>query len=394
MKRLLIVTSHRFFEFKNEIFDNYVFNYGFFKDYLKVFDEITVMARVAKLNDIQANYQRASGNYVNFIKVNDARGVKWLLKNEKFVIKSVLELSEYDAICFRIPSMLAYSVWKMNKKTLQLPYMFELIGDPKESLINIKEKFWKKTLLNILGDLLKFRTSKIVSNAIVGSYVSFAHLQKKFPAKNAVKTDTISSIRLDEKYILKKEQIISNRDTKNLNIIHVGSFVAVKNQIVLLDLAKMLLDANYQIKLTFLGDGALLEDNKLKAKKLGISKNVHFKGHVSGFENIIKIIDKNDIFILPSSSEGMPRSLIEAMARGLICFGSDRGGISELLKKEYLFEPDNPMDIYQKIANMLTIPKQLYIDRIHNLEKVMQFENDNLTRKRVHLLECLKSQLK
>jgi glycosyltransferase involved in cell wall biosynthesis len=51
-----------------------------------------------------------------------------------------------------------------------------------------------------------------------------------------------------------------------------------------------------------------------------------------------------DIFLMPSSFEGMPLALLEAMSAGLCCVASDLDGMREAIKHEvtgYLCAPDN-----------------------------------------------------
>mgnify|MGYP006425288669 CR=1 FL=1 len=387
-KGLLLVTDHRFFKHKGVIYDNYVFNYSFFKDYLEVFDSITVIARVANLNNIKSDYQQASGKYVEFIAVKDIRGIKWLLFNDKFLKNSQIDLSGFSAICFRIPSALAFGVWKTNKKTFGRPHMFEFIGDPKEALINENDNFFKKKVYSFIGSLMQYRMKLITKSAVCGSYVSFNHLQNKYPVKDEVQTEVISSIRLNKKYIRDK---LPSINTQEINIIHVGSFVFVKNHNFLIEFFKLLKDENFKVNLTLLGDGALIEESKCKAEQLGLQEDISFKGHITGFDNIIKYLDSNNVFILPSFSEGMPRALIEAMSRGLICFGSDRGGISELLEKDYLFEPTKPEIFFKNFKEIISNKELIEKSRKRNLQLATGFEQNLLTSKRKKILNILKS---
>jgi len=391
MSKLLIVTDHRFFSIKNKIYDNYVFNYSFFKDYLEIFDEVTIIARIVELDEIPNAYLQTSGECVSFIGIKDVRGAKWFFNNRKYITRNQLDLSRFDAICFRIPSMLAYSVWKINAKRYKLPYMFEFIGDPKESLVNDNDILLKKMIFTSIGSLMENRMRMISKGAACGSYVSFRHLQNKFPVQDGVKTEVISSIRLKDEHILNK---LPKMSTDILNIIHVGSFVFIKNQDFLIEFAKFLKLNKFNFRLTFLGDGALIQEMQAKAKDLGLQDNIIFKGHVTGFENIVNLLDENNIFILPSFSEGMPRALIEAMARGLICFGANRGGIIELLEKKFLFDPTSPEEFLKNFNNIINNKELINYSRNRNLDLVKSFEQKKLTSKRRKILKILKSKIK
>ncbi len=388
MKSLLIVTDHRFYEYNGYIYDNYVFHYDFFLDYLKVFDTVTILARSKDLKELPKEYKKTTGDKLTFIKVPDISGAKYLIRIDSLLNKINLNLAEFDAICFRIPSVLAFGVWKINRRTFRHPYIFEFIGDPKEALINENDSFLKKMVFTTIGSLIEYRMKLITKRAVCGSYVSFNHLQNKFPVQNGVETEVISSIRLNKKYILDKLPAVN---TNEVSIIHVGSFVFIKNHNFLIEFIKLLKEENIKVKLTFLGNGALMEDSKRKVADLGLEEIISFKGHITGFDNIVKYLDNNNVFILPSFSEGMPRALIEAMARGLICFGSNRGGISELLESEFLFEPTNPEDFSKNFMEIILNKELIEKSRKRNLEFAKSFEQDLLTSKRERILNVLKS---
>lgn len=82
----------------------------------------------------------------------------------------------------------------------------------------------------------------------------------------------------------------------------------------------------------------------------------------------IKGLDNSQIFILPSLSEGMPQTLVEAMARGRIVIGSDNEGNKELIsdgKNGFIFKNGDERDL----ANILYRIKRLNQKEIGSLQK-------------------------
>ena len=62
--------------------------------------------------------------------------------------------------------------------------------------------------------------------------------------------------------------------------------------------------------------------------------------------------------MLPSKSEGMPQSLIEAMVRGRIVISSDNQGSRDLIKNEqngFLFKTGSVEDLKNKISRAQTL---------------------------------------
>lgn len=114
-----------------------------------------------------------------------------------------------------------------------------------------------------------------------------------------------------------------------VNIVHVGRFDVVKNHVLLIDAFKEINDIKSNVNLILYGEGELDEQIRSLVYKYNLGSKVIFAG-VN--KNLSTILYKNDIFILPSKEEGMPMTIIEAMAAGLPIIASNVGGISEMIK--------------------------------------------------------------
>ncbi|MGR3292441.1 MAG: glycosyltransferase family 4 protein [Candidatus Scalindua sp.] len=93
-------------------------------------------------------------------------------------------------------------------------------------------------------------------------------------------------------------------------------------------------------KLTIIGSGDNKESLEKYAKEKGIK--VVFLNNIPNSE-LPEILNQNEVFILPSFYEGTPKALLEAMACGLSCIGSNVEGIREVIKHKengYLCETD------------------------------------------------------
>jgi len=78
------------------------------------------------------------------------------------------------------------------------------------------------------------------------------------------------------------------------------------------------------------GMGPELGAFKEKIADLALSHLFEFRGWVTGLEKI-KALRDADIFVLPSYREGLPNSLLEAMASGLAVIATAVGGIPDIL---------------------------------------------------------------
>ncbi|MGC9460068.1 glycosyltransferase family 4 protein [Vibrio genomosp. F10] len=161
-------------------------------------------------------------------------------------------------------------------------------------------------------------------------------------------------------------------------LICVTRFQAPKDNLALI---KALDEVNTQSKtrkayVDFYGGGENIDEAKELVETLGLNKFVAFKGFSS---NVTELYGNYDCFILSSLSEGLPMSIIEAMASKLPIIASDVGGINELVlnyKNGVMFEAKNIAQLAEAIYYMMSLSKeQLNAFRQNSLESY----NDKFT---------------
>ena len=109
----------------------------------------------------------------------------------------------------------------------------------------------------------------------------------------------------------------------------VGRLVAVKNYALLLRaVASSGLD---DVHLVLAGEGPERAALTALAASLGIASRVHLLGHSN---DVDRVLGAFDVFVLPSFSEGMSNTLLEAMAAGVPPVASDVGGNGEIVRDD------------------------------------------------------------
>lgn len=127
---------------------------------------------------------------------------------------------------------------------------------------------------------------------------------------------------------------------ETVTLLHIGRFQEQKNHRCLLEMFRQLHEQFPQCRLQLLGDGELRQEMEQLAQQLGIAQWVEFLG-LQG--DVHPFLEQADLFVLPSRYEGMPMTLIEAMATGLPIVASQVGGVGDMLKGEQsalLTEPE------------------------------------------------------
>ena len=106
---------------------------------------------------------------------------------------------------------------------------------------------------------------------------------------------------------------------------HVGRFFPQKNHGFLIDIFNEIHKKDKDTVLLLVGGGelddALKNQIKEKVKKLGLEDAVQFLGVR---EDVDRVVQTFDVFLLPSLFEGLPVTMVEAQAAGLPCVISDK----------------------------------------------------------------------
>ena len=131
-----------------------------------------------------------------------------------------------------------------------------------------------------------------------------------------------------------------------------------------------------------MGDGPLMKEIKELSKELKIEERVICDGVLPAGEAVLNFLDTIDLYIQFSRTEGMPRAMLEAMARGCPVVASRVGGIPELISKDFLVTPGNVNDLVQKITKLLNDIECIKKVIVENNNTAKHFVYSNLNKKR------------
>lgn len=133
----------------------------------------------------------------------------------------------------------------------------------------------------------------------------------------------------------------------------IGRLEPVKGHAHLLEAARLVCARHPDAVFALAGQGQLRESLARQADALGIGRNVRFLGYR---DDVAAVLAALDIFVLPSLSEGLPLSLLEAMAAGKPVVASNVGGIPEVIRdgeSGLLARPAEPTELADRILTLL-----------------------------------------
>lgn len=122
---------------------------------------------------------------------------------------------------------------------------------------------------------------------------------------------------------------------------------------VLLDAVACCVRRGLNVRVSIVGDGRYRGGLVTRAARLGLEARARFLGELPAGAAVRAQLDAADVFVLPSRTEGLPRALVEAMARALPCVGSRVGGIPELLPAEALVPPGDAEALARRICEIV-----------------------------------------
>jgi len=155
------------------------------------------------------------------------------------------------------------------------------------------------------------------------------------------------------------ERFCSDRDAFNElpTILAAGRLSREKGFDILVEALHLLAGKQRYFKCLIAGDGPEKASLSALRDNLGLGDKIDFLGYVRDIAPLMKTCD---LLVLPSRHEGLPLSLLEAMASGLPVVASAVGGIPDLLTpdKGWVVPPANPEVLADTIETVLDNPDQ------------------------------------
>jgi glycosyltransferase involved in cell wall biosynthesis len=361
--------------------------YRFFTRYLSAFDEVRVLARVAGVSSPADHVHRVDGPGVTVVPIPYYLGPRQYLQRRWAVVRAVRATSDdAEMAILRVPSTIG-SLFAAARDRANLPYALEVMADP-------YDVFAPGVVQHPLRPLLRWQETRSLRrqcrSAVAVSYVTARYLQRRYPIGPAGIETNYSSVDLPAA-AYRAEPSPVTRSGGEFTLVSVGSLEQMYKGIdtLIMALAALVTD-RLPVRLVHIGDGRYRPRLEALAARLKVTERVHFAGTVAAGADVRRQLDAADLFVMPSRTEGLPKALLEAMARGLPAIGTTVGGIPELLPPEDLVVPDDMAGLAALIRQFLASPERRAAAGTRNLLRSRDFSDEVLSQRRTAFYRALR----
>lgn len=372
------------------------FTASFWERYLVAFEQIVVVARVRSVAEPPQGCHVVSCQAVKFLDLPPYSGAQSFLWNATSIRRKVAaELMPEDAVILRIPSPIAACVTPLLRRDGH-PYAVEVVGDAYNVL---SRGSYTHPLRPVLQWLLTKDQRQQCAGAAAAAYVTRETLQASYPCREY--SIGISDVQLPDAALRDLRPFTTHYSSVELNgeafvaappqpagshklrLVTVASLAQLyKAPDVLIRAVAQCRAEGLNVEVTIVGDGRYRCQLEELTSSLGMASKVTFAGQAANPDAVRAYLDRADLFVLPSLTEGLPRAMIEAMARGLPCIGSRVGGIPELLAAEDLVDAGSVSQLAAKITEMASSPERLFDAATRNYKTAQEYREDVLGHKR------------
>lgn len=341
------------------------------EEYLNVYCGIIESSDKDKIK----RYQRINNKRIRYTKLPEFRNVANITRIHKIIKNAV---KKADFCYFRCGMAASFGAFYCN--IYKIPYMAIVNED-----IYMNCKVSSKKIARMVAVPLWIGSKYLINHADYACYVTKEYLEKKYPTSGKfIGCSDVETLDIDEDVLHRRLSKIENLSRKTCVIGIAGSVTAyLKAHDVAIKALKHLnemSDTNYVLKIVGTGSTERLR-NLVKTEC--VENQVMFLGELK-HEAVLRWMDNLDIYVHPSRSEGLPRTIIEAMSRACPCVCSDVGGIPELIDHKWLFSYNGnktpEVDLAKLLKNM-TRDNMIQQAR-KNYIKVQEYKPEDLSRMR------------
>ena len=390
MAKLLLSCDEYIYRHQGRYYASNQEKFNFYSRYLRVFENVRFAVRCIDEEKLKPSRVLFEGPNIEIFPLPIFHGPKEYLK-KYFETGKVIEhvVDGCDAAVLRLPSTVAQ---RISKKVLRkgIPYATEIVFDACDGA-DTSTNLLEKILWRIIDKQMRSTCYKADGVAPVTQH----YLQKRyFSKKNDSFASYYSSLELVKEFFTGPRKFPEN---KRMLIAHVDNQIGLfsrKGTAEIIRALELLKNEGLIVNVEFAGDDWDNSTQKILAyaKEHGVENQVSCPGFLNRAQ-LAEFLDRADLFVLPTKAEGLPRVIIEAIAKGLPCVTTPASGNPELIPSNYLVGYSDVIAIAEKIKTLVTDKTAYEKASEENFEHSLEYEASILEVRRDAFYHQLKNRI-
>lgn len=364
---------HGKYYFKNQEWCN------FYKRYLRIFNSLRIAVRCEVVNELNSCNILIDDTRIEVIDIPNFSGPLEYAKKYFKIGRALTNICNgCDAAIVRLPSTIGQRVARKVIKS-HIPYGVEVVYDAEDGWRSekkiINRYLWKRIDKEM-------RETCYTANGI--SCVTEFYLQKHYYSKKAdAFTSHYSTLELPKEFYGFPKKYPEGKTFTLANVANQIQFNGRKGFNEIIEAISILKKKGVIVNAKFVGQdyhNGITQFMDL-SRCLDVEKQIEFMGYLTRPE-LDDFLSSVDMFVMPTRAEGLPRVIIEAMAKGLPAISTPVSGNPELLDTHFLVKYEDVQTLANRIEELI-IDKELYektsFENFYNSQK---YEATVLERKR------------
>ena len=391
MAKLLLACDDYIFRNNGQYYFKSKESQNFFGRYLRVFEELRVACRIIEEPVLKEGRIMVDDSRIEILPLPVFHGPKQYSKVYFSLGRALTSaVCGCDAAVLRLPSTVAQRISKQVIKA-GIPYATEIVFDAcdgAETADSLSEK--------VIWRIIDRKMRRICSTADGVSCVTEKYLQKRYYSIKAGHFESYySTLDLDKSFFTAPRQY-PGKDV--LTIAHVDMQIGLHSRkgtdVIINALARLKREDGIIVNVKFAGDDWDNSTEKILnyAKANGVGEQVECVGLLSRPE-LDAFLNDADLFVLPTKAEGLPRVIIEAIAKGLPTITTPASGNPELISEDYLVPIKDDEKLAKKIKLLVSDKKEYERISKINFEHSLQYMGAVLQERRDEFYGKLKARV-
>ena len=364
---------HGKYYFKNQEWCN------FYKRYLRIFNSLRIAVRCEVVDELNSCNILIDDTRIEVIDIPNFSGPLEYAKKYFKIGRALTNICDgCDAAIVRLPSTIGQRVARKVIKS-HIPYGVEVVYDAEDGWRSekkiINRYLWKRIDKEM-------RETCYTANGI--SCVTEFYLQKHYYSKKAdAFTSHYSTLELPKEFYGFPKKYPEGKTFTLANVANQIQFNGRKGFNEIIEAISILKKKGVIVNAKFVGQdyhNGITQFMDL-SRRLDVEKQIEFMGYITRPE-LDDFLSSVDMFVMPTRAEGLPRVIIEAMAKGLPAISTPVSGNPELLDTHFLVKYEDVQTLANRIEELI-IDKELYEKTsFENFNNSQKYEATVLERKR------------